>query len=86
MKRLRNKEDSMPAPLDNLWEAGVRNRSIGWYKDLLKEQRDNLEFPIHIRDITNLGLIGAPITEDNYFVGTPEEYPKINLIPSVCLL
>ncbi len=81
MKRLRNKEDSMPAPLDNLWEAGVRNRSIGWYKELLKEQRDNLEFPIHIRDITNLGLIGAPITEDNYFVGTPEEYPKINLIP-----
>lgn len=75
------KEDAVSAPLDNLWKAGARNRKIGWYNDLLKEQRDNLEFPIHIRDITNLGLIGAPITEDNYFVGTPEEYPKINLIP-----
>ena len=77
------KQNAMVTPLDKLWDSKelAQNRSIEWHKKLLMEHRDNLEFPIHIGDIVRLGLIGTPVTKDNYFIGNPEEYSKIKLIP-----
>jgi len=65
------------SPLIERWEAECNQLNLKKppYRDAIKSHLSSIEFPIHLRDIVDLGLIATPITENGDYYVLDSEYP-----------
>ena len=65
-----SKQNAVVNPLNQCWdlERNQLNLKNPMYRDAIKSYVSSIEFPIHLRDIVNLGLVGTPTTKNgDYF-------------------
>ena len=74
-----SKQNAVVNPLNECWnsERNQSNLIQTPYKRTLKSHLSSIEFPIHLRDIVNLGLIGSQTTKNGDYFTLKGKYGEL---------